>query len=1250
MILTLLTLVGLAWAQLPPGFPGPPPSKYMVDNTGNTFGVAPDKANFTGSVTIPHNETLTLGYMNGSAPVTFARRHIHEHVHAHAHAHVHDSSVYEENYRGVVRRGSGYWLEYLAGQALSPQSPQEWIVFRNVKAYGAKGDGISDDTWAINLAITDREPCGSTSCSQTSNRFSVIYFPAGTYLISSPIIQCFVGDPKDRPVLKGSSDFQGIAIIDTDPYIPEGNGDEWYVNQNQFYRQVRNFVIDMTYMSDKNYQGGQEYTPTGIHWQVAQATSLQNIEFNMPKSGSTATTAVGIFMENGSGGFVSDLVFNYGNIGFRAGSQQFTARNLQFNYCLTGVSMIWNWGFVWKDITMSNVIDGQGTGSLTIIDSHFYNVPYAIPLTTGSTPPTIYLDNLVVSGEYSKQVVFYSGHADSILEVTPGSTTTINGWAMGNRLQGSDTTVSNTHGYVDPVPTRSASLNNADGSLFARSKPQYEDVAAADIVDVLGNDIVNDGSRDNTDAINSLLQAAVGKVIFFPAGIYTVEGTVFVPAGSKIIGSAWSQIQAAGAYFEDASNPQPVVRVGNDGDVGSVEISDMLFTVTGSTAGAILMEWNIHEDTQGSAAMWDAHFRVGGAKGTNLQLEQCAASSPVNTSCIAAAMLFHMTPRSSGYFENVWMWTADHDLDAPNGLSAAASQISIVSTRGALIESQGPTWFYGSAVEHNALYQYELYGANDIFLGHMQTETPYWQPTPTADALSTSDTLLASDPTFAHCATDDSACREAYALRIVDSTNIYIYGAGLYSFFSTYSEDCLADESCQTTLLETNFAEGIWIMNLFTKGATQAASPLGGIPAIYQKDCQVGFTTELSIWSTLGLSGSDIGDSDELSDIDTSVYVWDCDNADNYPDLDAIAADGSIPVVCHNFYIVSVMARNLTASLQAYSDLMANGYEEKYKYYSEAIQNIAPKNWNKFYENEYDDLVTCTWTVDGANKTDGCPPNHQPDYSRGASSSNLYTTVDDMTAFLNVTESAYGIEPDWIDFDAYTSYAAFCQVPGGRNGPVTTCPTSEQPKRYEPALAENFVVDDPAKSLLTSLSNYQSISTWLNGVVLDMSLGLFVEDDADVIDALDTVVYSVDAALASMQQVYDIGTQAEAAAEEERKDLILLFVSAFLLVVPGLGEELDLIADASIFARMGSLIGDVGDAALTLYGVYEDPNSAPLAIAGLLIGGALRGDESVLRDAAALRRATSDDTIAALGVRTANNLKKLAPIRARCDV
>jgi hypothetical protein len=59
----------------------------------------------------------------------------------------------------------------------------------------------------------------------------------------------------------------------------------------------------MNWTNTDNYQ---TYMPTGIHWQVAQATSLQNLYFNMSTSTNTqTTTAVGIYMENGSGGFVS---------------------------------------------------------------------------------------------------------------------------------------------------------------------------------------------------------------------------------------------------------------------------------------------------------------------------------------------------------------------------------------------------------------------------------------------------------------------------------------------------------------------------------------------------------------------------------------------------------------------------------------------------------------------------------------------------------------------------------------------------------------------------------------------------------------------------------------------------------------------------------------------------------------------------------------------------------------------------------
>jgi hypothetical protein len=66
----------------------------------------------------------------------------------------------------------------------------------------------------------------------------------------------------------------------------------------------------------------------------------------------------------------------------------------------------------------------------------------------------------------------------------------------------------------------------------------------------------------------------------------------------------------------------------------------------------------------------------------------------------------------NGYFENVWAWTADHDIDDPN-----QTQINVITGRSVLIESQGPSWFYATAAEHSLLYQYNIANASDIYLG-----------------------------------------------------------------------------------------------------------------------------------------------------------------------------------------------------------------------------------------------------------------------------------------------------------------------------------------------------------------------------------------------------------------------------------------------------------------------------------------------------------------------------------------------------
>jgi glucan 1,3-beta-glucosidase len=54
-------------------------------------------------------------------------------------------------------------------------------------------------------------------------------------------------------------------------------------------------------------------------------------------------------------------------------------------------------------------------------------------------------------------------------------------------------------------------------------------------------------------------------------------------------------------------SPQVMIQVGNVGDVGIIEIQDVLFTVQGATQGAVLVEWNAKASAQGTVAIWGKH-------------------------------------------------------------------------------------------------------------------------------------------------------------------------------------------------------------------------------------------------------------------------------------------------------------------------------------------------------------------------------------------------------------------------------------------------------------------------------------------------------------------------------------------------------------------------------------------------------------------------------------------------------------------
>jgi glucan 1,3-beta-glucosidase len=380
------------------------------------------------------------------------------------------------------------WIDTITHNGTSAFGPSGYTVYRNVMNYGCKGDGVTDDTNCINTAISTGGRCGS-GCGESTTTPAVVYFPAGKYLISSPIVLYYytqmIGNALNPPTLIMAPSFTGIGLIDSDPY--GSGGANWYGDTNNFYRQVRNFIIDLTKTSATS-------ASTGIHWQVAQATSLTNIVFQMSTASNTAHQ--GIWMENGSGGFISDLVFNGGKYGIWVGNQQFTSRNLTMNNCQTAIYMNWNWAWTFKTLNINNCALGldmtaggtsaQAVGSITLLDVSITNTPVGVLTGTSSTSQTKTSGSLILDNIQTQNVpvIVKGSSGNTILAGSTGSTN-IASWGQGSLYTSTSGTGTFNQNTLT-APTKGSNLLASNGKFFERMRPQYENYAVSDFVSVKG--------------------------------------------------------------------------------------------------------------------------------------------------------------------------------------------------------------------------------------------------------------------------------------------------------------------------------------------------------------------------------------------------------------------------------------------------------------------------------------------------------------------------------------------------------------------------------------------------------------------------------------------------------------------------------------------------------------------------------------------------------------------------------------------
>jgi hypothetical protein len=153
----------------------------------------------------------------------------------------------------------------------------------NVKNYGVKGDGITDDTQAILRAIREN---------LVGNPGPIIYFPSGTYLVSDRLdwrdkdgkwqaFMTFQGQNRNNTIIKLKDKAPGYtdsgnpkAVIFTAAFFWESataGGKDW-TNLGEGGTAFRNFIFDLTVDTGSGNPGA-----IGIDYLVNNVGSIRNV-------------------------------------------------------------------------------------------------------------------------------------------------------------------------------------------------------------------------------------------------------------------------------------------------------------------------------------------------------------------------------------------------------------------------------------------------------------------------------------------------------------------------------------------------------------------------------------------------------------------------------------------------------------------------------------------------------------------------------------------------------------------------------------------------------------------------------------------------------------------------------------------------------------------------------------------------------------------------------------------------------------
>jgi hypothetical protein len=128
----------------------------------------------------------------------------------------------------------------------------------------------------------------------------------------------------------------------------------------------------------------------------------------------------------------------------------------------------------------------------------------------------------------------------------------------------------------------------------------------------------------------------------------------------------------------------------------------------------------------------------------------------------------------------------------------------------------------------------------------------------------------------------------------VDSSNVFVLSAGLYTWFQNYNQTCVNSgaNDCQQRVFYVEESSATWIYNLITIGNIEIISPLDGSPVIAANN-RNSYAASILAW----LGGAD-NTASPRNFTGYQIYTQDDLASTNFPDTYKTAITATIR--CHD--------------------------------------------------------------------------------------------------------------------------------------------------------------------------------------------------------------------------------------------------------------------------------------------------------------------------------------------------------------